>query len=100
MAQQIQQAQAPFTPSKPEVYFIKYKTEKSEQQQFVPSTPTISGDIGLVTDSDNLSTGEIAPTAHSSSPSSIASSFKSGSTETSLPVSEPQKPASVYGPAQ
>lgn len=112
LAEQIQQAQVPLTPSKPEVYFIKYKTDKSQQQQIDLRTPVnsadnvlsnASADLGSISTTGNgLSTGELAPTAYSSSSSSssISNSFDSGSAENSLPIPAPQKPAAVYGPAQ
>lgn len=34
LTEQIQQTQAQYVPSKPEVYFIKYKTQKNQEQQF------------------------------------------------------------------
>lgn len=70
---------APITPSKPEVYFIKYKAQK-EQQHFASA--------------------QIAPSQAAFAPSAPIplSSIESGSAEASFPISAP-KPAPVYGPA-
>lgn len=62
-------------PSKPEVYFIKYKAQK-EQQQFIQPAPIAPAPIPQVS----------------------AASIDTGSAIASLPI-QPQKPAPVYGPA-
>lgn len=112
LTENIQKAQVPFVPSKPEVYFIKYKTQKhQEQQHFTPSGDADRLVTAPAAPNNPLETDSIVTTAAGSSAdqvvhniSSSKSASASGSAVASIAsgsaaIPSAQKPSPVYGPA-
>lgn len=93
LTQNIQQTQVPYVPNKPEVYFIKYKTQKAQGQHVAQNNEDDRFPIPIAP-SNPFDTESIVTTAAINQNINDSGSIKTSNTSN---ASSSHKPAAVYG---